>query len=714
MPTRLMPHSWLYSPDCIELTDIKLLLCRSSLSSSLASLLGETVVSTLFTDSASNPLPADNAHVTAAACASTPDLEAPPAVQAISYPSQLDQGTASSSCSTGPGCDGVEAVTPDRQVQADSADRSPAESFQSAALHAMSPRSDESLASSSGGSATSVQSLMKKTDSAWDAHPTGSIQADLSAALASVPDPPSSPSASTACQPRTVEPDLHQPPAGFELVMSTSTLASLELSAAPAATVSPVDAQAAAVAAVTEALGLSDAAGPWISKLPTLAVFPPGRWLVSGVVTDERGAAAAVQLSQLTAAAASVVQRPKTSAAAAAASDVQLPETSAAAAALMQLSQLSAAAESGTTEAGVGSLLTVLEACSSEPTLPTIGTSSGSSSESTTEVGNTGELATSGTGTAGMRLGALSSLCQSTSTPDACIPAGAVTDTGSDTASDLCTATAAAGAQGLAAAAAATSCAYTAERAPDSVSQAVAADRVCTGTDRVVSVPDIGVRFQRAASSPDQSSAARVSPVDCYSPVRVVSFVNSNLAKASPVVISSTAGHSPVNRNSPISTCLEVSNSARTSPDHISSHLGVHASATLQGHQQQSNDKAVAEEPSVGVSGQPLCSALLVCGAAAQEVEGMLEVQPCDLLLHDSLAASQPNCCGLADQCDDGKLRDMTNAAVLKLIEECGGQQSLKELIIADSQCFDYTVDMPLSSTCSSIISICSLANMYA
>lgn len=679
----------------MELTEIKLLLCRSSLSSSLASLLGETVGSTLFTDSAIHPLPADIAHVTVAACTSTPDLEALPAVKTSSYPDQLDQGTASSSCSTGPGCDGVEAVTPDRQVQAGSADRPSAESFQSAAVHAMSPWSDGSSASSSGCSATSVQSLMKKTDSGWDAAPTGSIQADLLAALVSIPDPPASPSTSTACQPRTVEPDSHQPAAGSELMMSTSTMASLGLSTAPAATVSTVDAQAAAVAAITEALGLPDAAEPCVSKLPTPAVSSPGRWLVPGGVTDEKGAAAAVQLSQLSAAAASVGQ---------------LRKPFAAAAAVVQLSQLSAAAESGTAEAGVGSLLTVLEACSSEPALPTIGTSHGSSSV-TTEVGNTGELATSGTGTTSMRLGALSSVGQSTSTPDACIPAEAVIDSGSNTASDLCTATAATGAQGLAAAAVTATCAYTAERAPDSVSQTVVVERVSTSTDREVSVPDTGVHLQTAESGPDQSSAARVSPVDRCSPVRALSSVNSNSATASQAVICGTAGHSNrISSSCPMGSYPEVSDSAGTSPDPTGSRIGVHASDKLQGHELQSDDKAVAEELLDGMSGQPLCGALLACGVAAEEAS-MPEMQPRDLLLHDSLAASQPNCCELAHQCDDGKLCDSTSATLLKLIEECGGQQSLKELIIADSQCFDYTVDTPLSSTCSSIISICSLAD---
>lgn len=316
-----------------------------------------------------------------------------------------------------------------------------------------------------------------------------------------------------------------------------------------------------------------------------------------------------------------------------------------------------------------------------------------------------------------MRLGALSSLCQSTSTPDACIPAEAVTDTGSDTASDLCTATAATGAQGqaAAAAAAATSCACTAERIPDAVSQTVVVERVSTSADREVSVLDIGVHLQTAESSPEQSSAARDWPVDRCSPVRVLGSVNSKSATASQAVISGTAAHSNrISSSCPMGSYPEISNSAGTSPEPTSTHLDVHVSVRLQGHELQSDDKAVAEEPSVGVSGQPPYSALLACGAAAQEEESMFEVQPCDVSLHDSLADSQSKCCGLADQCDDGKLRDMTNAAVLKLIEECGGQQSLKELIIADSQCFDYTVDALMSSTCSSIISICSLANMYA
>jgi len=73
-------------------------------------------------------------------------------------------------------------------------------------------------------------------------------------------------------------------------------------------------------------------------------------------------------------------------------------------------------------------------------------------------------------------------------------------------------------------------------------------------------------------------------------------------------------------------------------------------------------------------------------------------------------ASQQHASCNLAQQKDNSSGDSVTSrqlgaihAEMLELMDACGVHESLKELIAADAQCFDYSADELLCSMCSNI-----------
>ena len=594
--------------------------CRSSLSSSLASLLGDTIMSALFTDHATH---AAATHMTDPACASDScDTAAAAAAAAhcARATCESDQAKASSACSTDHVYDTLAPAAMLRDDQPGSAVCASSPDFPALSMH-----------KTSHGPSTGQAPLNESATATppEDSHSECNVpvKVGIGGHIASAASHPASPE-STASQPGVSQLEPGEPPARSAAEPSSLTRADLLPESSGLTTLPPTDAQAG-----------GESAGPSSQANSLFNACSLEQLLATGIGPKNSSAEHAPAEAQgLTAPGA---QMSRTDCGVSISSAASVPQL---------------AAPRGLVTA-VDCQVTV-----SETGLDCVAGCSSADPSSKLRASPAATISSAGASPADQ-----SNLTQAS-------PAGScIVDPSSPV-------TTAPGATSISAGASAAGCS-----SPAGSSRSVPASPHDTSSISVRPAADSG-------SSAGASPAADISPAGAslassVSPAEASPAVAGTLAVSSPNASSQSGVYTP--NDCPLLDSPNLQIAGHADPEHVEVQKGGKNYSAV-------TAEALFEEMSHASDGSPLALAVL------NHSPGTVRTYEHASQQHDSSNLAQQKDNSRGDSVTSRQLGAI-HAEMLELLDACGVHESLKELISADAQCFDYSADELLCSMCSNI-----------